>query len=67
MDECQQASYNQINASREGSKREKRKQQGKMATVAVYIERQARMRVRMPIEPTHHTSPNKNDAMEKFK
>ena len=50
MDECQQASYNQINVSREGSKREKRKQQGKMATVAVYNERQARM----PIEPTHH-------------
>ena len=56
MDECQQASYNQINASREGSEREKRKQQGKMATVAVYNERQARMRVRMPIEPTHHSS-----------
>ena len=25
-----------------------------MATVAVYNERQARMHVRMPIEPTHH-------------
>ena len=40
------------------------KQQGKMATVAVYNERQARMRVRMPIEPTHHSLISNMDISE---